>query len=210
MIFVELDAESNDGKYIESPTGLPKIRGASDMQDSSMLAAMMAIVKHPKQVDLLNYILTPDDLEFAIYCRCPFERRYSFSRDQYVCLIAGLNSQGYSDYVSQYFVDGYDLMSPSVKGHEARCKAQDSTNLQDAWLWIDVVYHAKIDPLSEPNQLICMMLKAPAQYLTWWVKNNPQWERSIDKYWWTEDGAWRREPELAGMIKSTIKQRIIQ
>jgi hypothetical protein len=137
-----------------------------------------------------------------MYQRCA-DSKYLFSRDQTICLVAGLYLKGMSDFVSLDRVDGKDIFSPSVKGHIKRCQGGKASWFQDAWLWLDVWFHAKVKVLEEPNQLLCMMMVHPdKKYLKWWCANNPHWEMSIDVYW----RGWRGEPELAELMIKKIKE----
>lgn len=189
--------------------GLPKVTGASDLQDSAAFAGMLTAFGWPQKIPLEKYVLR-DGLGPYKYVRHPIERIYNFSRDQYICLIAGLKVQGLEHLVDQSFVDGKDIMSPSVKGHERRCKGLKAYFWQDAWLWFDLWFSATFKPLEELNQLFCIMMIADVKFMKWYCKANPEWRRAIRKYFYTEDGSWRREPEFAECMISTIEKRIAQ
>lgn len=178
------------------------INGASDSEDSSMFVGMLATFGFPIQTDFNKYINSSGK-----YQRC-LNPKYDFSRDQFVPFIAGLKAQGLTHLVNQDRVTGKDLMPPSVKGHERRCKGLDSNWFQDAWLMADVYVHAWITPLGEPNQLISMMMVADPKFLRAWCKLNKQWRDSILNYWCLNDGAWRGERELAYKMISVIEEKI--
>jgi hypothetical protein len=184
--------------------GLPKVTGASDLQDSSALAGIMTVFEWPQYIDMMSYLLFGNTV---FYTRHPDELKYDFSRDQAICLVAGLSKQEPS-MVQERFITGKDWLPPSVMGHIRRCQGRKSSLFQDLWLWLDVAFHAKVTPTDEPNQLLCMMLCADVKYLKAWCRWNSQWERSINRYWFAEDGAWRKEPELAAHMISKIKTLI--
>lgn len=200
--------------------GLPIVTGASDKQDSAVIAGLMTIFEYPIKVDMIQYILPAktlikdrDNNSYSvfskdIYVRHPHEYKFDLSRDQFLLLSAGLHAKGLGDLVDTSMINGIDLLSPAVYGHIRRCKGIKANCLQNGWLWYDVWHHAKKTPTSEPNQLLAMMLLADKKYLKWWTTNNPEWERSIRKYWYTEDGAWRAEPDLAEHMITYIKNRI--
>lgn len=101
-----------------------------------------------------------------------------------------------------------DLVSPAVRGHFRRCAGLTSTFFQDAWLVADIYVHAWINPLSEPNQLISMLMVTDVKYLKLWCKLNKQWRDSILNYWCLNDGAWRGERDLAEKMISVIEEKI--
>lgn len=178
--------------------GLPKDRGATDRQDSARLAGIMTVFEWPEVVSCRRYF------DGSKYVRHPQEPGYDFSRDQAICLMAGLAKQGFSYNIDQKFVDGNDVFSPSHKGHISRCKGNEATKIQDAWLWADVYWSCFVKPMGEPNQLLCMMMMADNKYLKFWCKHNKKWKESIREYW----SGWRGEPELAEHIISKIEKII--
>lgn len=196
--------------------GLPIVNGATDKQDSAVIAGLMTIFKYPIEVDMMKYILpamtgikdrdsdTIHMFDRPIYVRHPHEYKFNLSRDQFLLLSSGLHIQGHGNLVTVDLVNGIDVLSPAVFGHVRRCKGQKANWFQDGWLWFDVWCHAKFNKASEPNQLLAMMLIADKKYLKWWTSNNPEWKRSIRKYWYTEDGAWRNEKDLAELMIAYI------
>ena len=181
--------------------GLPYEPQASDKQDSSRLAGMMALFDWPQDFDMSKYVIKENGI--TVYCRHPLERRYDFSRDQALCLVAGIYKQNRNKLVKLEYVDGKDLFLPSHRGHFRRCALGWPNLIEKAWLWLDVLYHAHIKPLSEPNQILSMMYVAYFQgereYLRYWLKHNKQWRESILYYWAL---SYRKEVELADhMIK---------
>jgi len=181
--------------------GLPYEPQASDKQDSSRLAGIMALFDWPQEFKIEKYVISESGK--LKYARHPLERRYDFSRDQALCLVAGLYKHYWAQYVSLNAVDGKDIFLPSHRGHFKRCALGWPSLIEKAWLWLDVLYHAHVKPLSEPNQILSMMYVAYFQsekhYLKYWLKHNKQWRQSILDYWAL---SYRQEVELANhMIK---------
>ena len=178
--------------------GFAKIKGASDLEDSSMAAGLCALLGFLK-VDLSYYF---DELGY--YRRCE-NSVYTFSRDQFICLSAGLYKQGMGDLVSTDRVTGKDIMPPSVMGHVARCNGRKASWLQDLWLRMEMYVHAKLSPLGESNQLFCMLLVAGPGWVKDYCRMNPHWHTSVTDYWC----GWRDEPELAKCIVRKIEEIIL-
>jgi hypothetical protein len=174
---------------------LPQENGASDLQDSARLAGIMAVFNYyPNgKFDLSLY------LKNGKYVRHPSEYKYTFSRHQTLCFVAGLFVQGWRDLVDLKYVDGKDLFMPSHRGHIEICKGDTANWFQNLWTWVDVLMAAHFKKMDEPNQILCrMMLNPDKTHLKYWLKNNDKWRESILEYWC----GWRNEPELAEhMIK---------
>lgn len=179
--------------------GLPKEMGASDLQDSARLAGIMQVFGWDLPLD--HYLMRKPG-EKSYYVRHPKEIKYDFSRDQAVCLMAGYHFAGLPQFVDKSCVTGKDFFSPSVMGHVARCEGKKATWFQNLWLKIDILWNAFFAPLSESNQLICMLMVAGPEYLKLWTDMNDEWETSIRNYWY----GWRGEPELANKMIDTIKR----
>lgn len=181
--------------------GLPIEVGASDMADSSRLAGIMALIGYYPNgpFDLSKYVVNNK------YVRHPLERKFDFSRDQTLCLVAGLKAQGLDHLVDLDYVDGRDIFSPAHRGHIKRCQGKSANWLEDAWLWFDIYRKAWTKPLSEPNQLICMLVIAGPKYLKAWCNANKQWQESVNLYW---RDSFRQEPELAQAIINFIQEKI--
>lgn len=178
--------------------GLPKDNGATDFQDSARLAGIMQIFGWILPIE--QYVIQKNGK--TIYARHPLEDKYDFSRDQAVCLVAGLWKANKIDLVNESYVTGRDIFSPSVKGHFKRCKNMQANWFQNLWLKFDILWHSYVTPLDEPNQLICMMMVAGPDYIKMWKKHNKQWQKSIKDYWC----GWRNEQYLASeMIKQLEK-----
>ncbi len=183
-----------------------KIEGASDFEDASMFNGLLVLFGFAK-VDLTQFIEQNSKSENSRYVRHPYGTKYLFSRDQYLCLAAGMAKTMPTNVVESW-IDGKDLFSPANYGHMKRCKGSKPNWFQNLWLKAEILFHAKFTPLNEPNQLIAMMMVAGPEYLKLWTKNNSQWERSIKKYWCDEDGHWRNEREFAEHMIKVIKKLI--
>lgn len=170
--------------------GLPRDNGSTDWQDSARLAGIMVLFQYPtnKDLDLSEYV---DDT--GKYIRHPKEYKYNFSRDQAVCLMAGLWIDGATYLVDKNAITGKDFLSPSVMGHIRRCQNKKANWFQNLWLKLDIYYNAYVDPLSEPNQLLCMLMVAGPEYVKLWTKLNTKWQQAITYYW----SGWRGESGLA-------------
>ncbi len=186
--------------------GLPKDNGASDLQDSARLAGLLAVFEYPgfNSSKMTFYLHSLDTYRSLMYVRHPEEHIYDFSRDQYICLAAGLSLR-YPDLVDETLITGRDWLSPSVNGHTRRCQGRSGYWFQNLWLKMDILFHAKFTPLSEPNQVMVMAYKAEPKYLKLWTDYNKQWRESIRLYWCN----WRNEPELSEHIIKKIEARIL-
>ncbi len=181
--------------------GLPRDTGATDKQDSARLAGVMAVFKHPLAPNCRDYLVDTGKLH---YVRHPEEPRYDFSRDQAVCLIAGLGAQKKHAYVNKDYIVGKDFFSPSHTGHIRLCQGLQPFLYQKLWFWLDVLYSVLFSPASEPNQMLCMLMTADRKYLRFWIKHNKLWEYAILDYW----SGWRGEGGLATHIIQTIKEEL--
>jgi hypothetical protein len=168
--------------------GLPIEESATDRQDSARLAGLLVTFEWPQKIDLGLYLksLSDDggDTYSFYYVRHPAEYRYDLSRDQYVCLISGYYKQGYTNLVAREFVNGKDFMSPTIAGHEQRCKGFKSTLWQDAWLVADILAYAAecLIEIDEPNQLLCIVETAGRNWLRFFCAITP-WKKALRKYW---------------------------
>ncbi len=181
--------------------GLPKENGASDFQDSSRFAGILSLFWDDFNEGFLwKYVVEENGK--TIYVRHPLERLYDFSRDQYICLAAGLSIKWPSK-VDERFITGKDVLSPAVGGHTRRCRGESANWFQNLWLRADILYHAYATPRDEPNQIICMAWIAGPEYLRLWISHNKNWKQSILDYWTT----WRDESGLADMMIKKIEAK---
>ena len=182
--------------------GLPKEHGASDLQDSARLAGILWTFG----ISDISHLSPNLDLYFdgdnKIFVRHPLERKYDFSRDQAICLFAGMKARslwtGVLPVIRKEYVDGKDWFSPSHNAHIKFCRFETPNLLERNWIWLDVLWACYVDKEHENNQLLCMLLshrnKKPLKF---YLKNS-NWEQLIASYW----GGWRGERELAyQMIK---------
>lgn len=189
--------------------GLPRDNGATDYEDSARLAGLMVLFRWPIPVDLSKYVVLRKaayltDIIFAkfpekigMYVRHPYESKYDFSRDQAICLIAGLKMQDRMDLINRKFIHGKDWLSPSHIGFINICKGEKASWFQKLWFWFDVLWNAFVSKHDvETNQLICMLLIYDHKYLRFWLKYKKQWQDTIFHYWC----GWRDEPELAYLM----------
>lgn len=177
--------------------GLPKDNGASDWLDSARLAGIMTVFDWSQEVDCFNYILKNIKKDSFLYVRHPLNiDELLFSRDQAICLIAGLKLQKLELFVDKNFINGKDIFMPSHNGHVKRCQNRKASWFEDLWLWLDVFWNVYITPMAEQNQLLCMLMIADKKYLKFYLKHHKQWKESIRSYW----SGWRKENELAEHI----------
>lgn len=200
--------------------GLPRDNGASDRQDSARLAGILTLFDWPQKIDLREYGTPKEEFLYRdkitghlsrqvswkylnAYVRHPAEYKYDFSRDQAICLIAGLSRQFPSDFwINAKYITGNDFLSPSVKGHIQRCKGLKASWWQDQWLKAEILISAKFSPLGEPNQILCMCVVAGPEWVKRYCKANPQWKRAIEIYW---KESYRNEPELCDHMIQKIE-----
>jgi hypothetical protein len=215
--------------------GYPKVTNASDLEDSSHLAGILAIFEHPEAVDCGKYVFAEEPK--AIYKRHP-DSIYDFSRDQFICVAAGLIKQGHLEYVNLDYVNGIDIMPPSVRGLVRIAHNKKPYWFQSLWLKGEIYWHSYLQPLDEPNQIIALCSVYGDKYLKLWTKHNKFWEWSITFYFggYSRDefiemlkadkkmgffrkwflvryvldngGNWRGEKELAEFIINKIKEKI--
>lgn len=182
----------------------PKVNGASDYEDSSHLAGILKITDHPEFVDCVNYIFNENG-KYA-YKRCP-DSKYDFSRDQFILLAAGLIKQYDGHLVNLDYVNGKDIMPPSVHGLIRIAHGKKPRFYQSIWLKLEISWHSYFQPLDEPFQIIALCLVYGDEYLKLWTGKNKLWMWSIRRYLCELDGAWRNEPELAEFVIEKINKK---
>lgn len=188
---------------------LPKDNGASDWQDSARLAGIMTVFGWQRKVDCSKYAVSYANINCTEYVRHPQEYKYNFSRDQAICLMAGLFVQDRSYLVSKKFIIGRDIFSPSHNGHVRICQGLKPRFYQNLWLMLDIIYNILFAPRSEPNQLLCMLMVHPdPRFLKFWLKYNKHWRDAIREYWCEGAGEWRKEPELAAHMINVLERKV--
>lgn len=186
--------------------GLPFDVGSTDKLDSARLAGIMTVFEIQQRVECSKYYYFDYNLGRARYVRHPEDRdKLSFSRDQAVCLMAGLWKQGLYHLVSDAHIDGSDVLSPSVMGHVRRCQNRKPSFIQEHSLWLDVIWSCKVKPWDESNQILCMLMVADRKYMLFYLKNHPDWRKCIRDYW----SGWRGEGLLAEQMIKQIEGRYL-
>jgi hypothetical protein len=189
--------------------GLPKDEGSSDLQDSARLAGLAVVfgfdLAQNKNIPIEKYVVTIPALGSTHYVRHPLEYKYDFSRDQAICLMAGLHKAGMYRLVDKKYIDGKDIFSPSHNGHVRICQGKKPRFYQSAWLMLDILYSVIFTPRDEPNQLLCMLMVHPNKfYLKFWLKHNKHWPEAILLYW----AGWRNEFKLADHMIQVLKGQV--
>lgn len=180
--------------------GQIKFNGVDDFEDGPVAAAMTVLFENSAEVEYHNYMKSG-----GMYQRCK-DSKYTFSRDQFICLAVVLYEYGRESLVSLSRVDGKDFMSPAIRGHERICKGLEPYWYQTLWFKMDLIFSAKFKPLEELNQLFCMLLVHPDQSLIkWYCGMNTQWRDAINLYF---RDSFRKEPELAKLMIEKIEERI--
>lgn len=197
--------------------GLPRDTGATDFQDSARLAGIMTVFGWPQEVRCSKYVVAADKKLGGVsiveavgsrkitsmYVRHPNEYKYDFSRDQAICLMAGLYAQRETGLVGKLFINGKDFFSPSHNGHVRICQGLKTRFYQNLWLMLDILYFILFTPKAESNQLLCMLMVHPnKRYLKSYLKFNKHWKQSITDYWCS----WREEERLARHMISVLEK----
>lgn len=200
-------------------TGLPRDVGATDMMDSARIAGMLAIINHLKTPPLSRYIIS-DNLGVRHPYEYPSNNPLNFTRDQLLCLVAGLYKQSDTSSCKKLyeaakfrgwraqntesdvpgsvkkFPDGPDWLSPSHRMVLSICAGNRGNLLGYIWLFFDIIFNTLFTPNREPNQLLAMLSIVSPKWLRLYKFVTPKWKEAVRSYW----GGWRREPELANLI----------
>lgn len=183
--------------------GYVKINGASDLEDSSMAFGLATVLDYFIDSSGANPFLADSYFrEDGMYQRCK-DSKYLFSRDQTICLVAGLLRQHCQHLVTLDKVNGKDIFSPANRGHIRICQGLKPYWYQTLWFKAELWFSAKYAPLDELNQLFCQLLVHPNKsLLRWYCDMNPQWRVSLAEYWYAGKGHWRNEMDFClHMIK---------
>ena len=184
----------------------PRDNGSTDFCDSARLAGLLAVFGElqlmPRYFDSFdNPIRCPWSGIRGDKCANPI----TMTRDQLIPLIAGYKISGDILSVADIFCllkerhwicPSGDILTPSQRDHFKICAGYPPTNLGRFWLNLDILWSAFVDPMAEPNQLICMLMIAGPKYVRRWTFLNRKWRESLRIYW----GGWRNEKELAEII----------
>jgi hypothetical protein len=207
--------------------GLPKDTGASDYADSSRLAGLIATFGHPAMTaELISLYVVDGDQGVRYPYQDPTGNLSSnnpknFTRDQLLCLAAGLATLGRQDLCiklyeaakargywaqnveadvvgsTKKFPNGADPLSPSDMNHLRICAGKGGTIGGYSWLVLDILINSIFSRKSEPNQLMCKCKIAGKGFIKFWRFLNGQIDQAIRDYWCEGEGAWRKEPDLA-------------
>jgi hypothetical protein len=196
--------------------GLPVDTGASDSQDSARLAGMMAIAGLANYCEL--YVVEGKGRRHPTDSFQGANNPDKFSRDQLMCLIAGLGEFPSRELLAAAHTAGNRAQNWMEDNGKAKWYGADRlTTLNMQVLEIRAGERAKLSlfarmqlaaeltlkrvftPLGEPNQLISMCYVSGN--LSMLDRLWPQWELAVVEYWC----GWRGEPELAHALIRAIK-----
>lgn len=204
--------------------GLPKDVGATDKMDSSRLAGIMVSFDHLLAPDLSKYIVQ-DDQAVRHPHEFPADNPGNFSRDQLLCLIAGLHKQGRIDICKKLyeaarsrwgFAQNYeedvpgskkklphyaDWLSPSNMMTLKKAAGGWGNPIGYAWLILEIILNAVSTPEGEPNQLISQLLVCGPMWIKFYKLITPKWRNAIRLYW----SGWRGEPELSELMIAKLE-----
>lgn len=190
--------------------GYPRDNGSTDFCDSARLMGLIYTMKFSSGFSVKSYFNKHGSL-----VRCPVSDidgdkcfdSATFSRDQFIPLIAGycmLGDRFMADRMylwlkaRNWILPNGDILSPSQIAHIKTCAGVKTSFFERAWIYLDILFSAYVQPMAEPNQLICMLVVAEKVPL--WKKLNKNWRDAILEYWCEGAGHWRNEKELAENI----------
>lgn len=210
--------------------GYPVDSGASDCMDSARLAGIMTMIGMEGAPDCEDYLNV-----FGLGVRHPnppiedvkSSGTQYFSRDQKICLAAGLKAQGKSargmyDYVishgnkAQNHIEddgsekrfGGDYCLPHVVGALAIAAGVQErlTFIQKCFLFADLVSNAIFTPMREQNQIIALCYITG--YLKLYARLTPSYKDANLKYWYdTSPMAYNRgELDVANNLNAFIER----
>jgi hypothetical protein len=179
---------------MEFKDGYPKPNGASDWDDSSHLAGILVLTDHPQAPDMRQYVSGNK------YIRNPWTT-VDCSRDQGILIMCGLLKQNHEGLVRTSYINGKDILLPSVHGIETIARYGLPTWLQRKCFEIELKFDG--ESIEEPFQ---NMAKAWAYgELKLWTEINKKWDVAILNYLRGGRNKWRNEPELAEFVISKIE-----
>lgn len=156
---------------------------ATDLKDSPRFAGLLQLFGWPD-------FAMPDYIENGRFVRSPGDDPNDFSRDQAVCLFAGLKSRSIPSevFAAQDLLDAGvfpngDLMHPGIRGHIKRCIGQKSSLYEKAWLLTDIWFQ-DVTNYWEQNQIMAMAMVAGPWYVRRWKSWLPTWQESLKSYWY--------------------------
>lgn len=176
-----------------------------DGGDSSRSTGIMALFGSRIDQEVIDYHCT--DKGFVRHPKqAPWNDTSNFSRDQLLCLIAGLYKAKKYKKIRREFYRQYwkgicpngDLLGPEFYWHVIL----SGKIYFFYWLFpigylfqfLHIIWATQIDPDKEQNQTICMTTVSGLLWL--WVFMHPYWKTSIRNYW----SKWRDQDEIAKHI----------
>ena len=204
-------------KFIQ---GYPREEGATDMMDSARLAGLVAMCESWIAVDLGPYVQGYEAVRCPI--GAPANNPKNFTRDQLICLAAGLSVQGnfkalakleeaamvrgWRAQNTEYDVpgskkpwyNGADLLLPQDRYFLRMCQGFKGSWFGKLMLKAEIVFNGWFTPLREPNQLIAKCLIC--EELEFYKKTNKRWAEALHAYW----GGWRNEPYLYVLLEQRV------
>jgi hypothetical protein len=193
---------------MEWKDGYPKPNGASDWEDSSHLAGILVLIDHPQAPDMMKYY------DGSKYIRC-IGSKYDCSRDQGVMIMSACLKQGFKGLVNIKYINGKDILLPSVHGIQSIAETGKYSWLQSKTLELEIDFKCRNEGsmIGEPFQdmVKCMaydLATGGNYWLKMWTTKNYLWDLAILKYLRAGDDRWRNEPELAEYVIKYVLEKV--
>lgn len=199
--------------------GLPRDNNATDAADSARLAGIMALIGHPLAPSLGDYFVFYQGKIAPV--RHPIENKFpendprTMSRDQLVCLAAGLWAQKKHNLADEirkscrFFAPNTlneetktwkipDPIGFAVRAHFKMCADPNYqlSRFEKNMLRLEIT-GSVFEPWSEQNQIMCMCIVAGHEFVWYYKQANPFWAESIRHYWIRSH---RADPDLATLF----------
>lgn len=191
-----------------------------DGGDTSRATGILALVGSEKDQKLLPLHVIWSGYFVRHPGQIPWNSPQNFSRDQMICLIAGMWRTKQHGFVRKFFFErlkywlrcqnthennglqkkeGADILwNPSVIWHMILCG-------RIWWLYwfaplgylfqvCDILWNCYVTPQGEQNQIFCIVVVSGL--LPLYLKLHPDFDASMNKYW----SEWRDQKEIADMI----------
>lgn len=192
-----------------------------DGGDSASRTGIMALCGSEIDQSVLELFFKGD---FCLPVRHPYQKQFQdfslISRDQLMCLAAGC----FDDYkVSfartklQRFLTVWtppflnkDIIMPQHLYHLHCCayvdRFKDIKTILLGWLsaiflLADILWNTKINPVSEQNQLICMLIVRGPWWVRLYLKYHPDPQGVLMAYW----DSWRDQPEIGEALWAKLQ-----
>lgn len=204
---------------------LPCDNGSTDSLDSARLAGMMAISGHVSAPLCSRYLIRQEGKLFGVRHPTDFFNKANdpriFSRDQTICLAAGLliqkatqeigelvnrikeannRAQNWMEMDGKAKPYGGDIILPHViQALEMAAGLRSELSiLGKLMLKADILVNAWFTPTREPNQLIALCFMAGPEYLQFYKKHTKSWRDAIQDYW---EDSFRNEATVAATLE---------